>query len=819
MGPKLTPLNQIVVPDPKPDESYRIQMLDREYTFVGLKALLGAADLEKSGDRNAGLSAKTEVEREAARAILSDLTLQHLYDRPLTDSKGAVDSVMRVNYDIDQAIFRDIAAMTVGELKDHLLASDAAEVCRLGFGMTGVMVAAVTKIMDVHDLVFAARKIRRPTKARTRIGMPNTLSSRIQPNHPTDDLTAITAQLYIGLSMGNGDLMFGLNPAQDTVENISACLHQFDKVRRETGAPTQICVLSHIKTQLQCLEQGAPVEILFQSLAGTDATLTEEFEVTVDLLDNACRTMLEKGPLRQEGATHSLYFETGQGSEFSYNKHNGIDMATTEALTYGLCRRYNPCMVNNVTGFIGPETHATNHECIYSSLQDHFMGKLIGLPMGMAPCYTLHADITMEGQQIATSLLAAAGANYYMDVYLGADRMLAYFDTSGHDDQTLKELYNYRPTPEFYEWCLEKGIYREDESGWITRGENWGNPRMFCRSDEEFQSLMESVPQNYGQEKSSATMPTAGPRMKNAVARKLRGNMAVAREAARSLLRLDEFDPATFRRMDSLATSLEQHHNDPESGARLTPESLQQLAGENNDIQIVVTDGLSAEAVHHSVPEMLPVLEDGLRAHGYRLGKTIVVPHGRVKLGETVADAVGAKLIILLLGERPGGDARSSRSMSAYMVYRLHDESIRAEAIRYSGDSAIAFENTVVTNIYHGGIPPVEAGALVAERSHQIMSHQAAGNRLNSLLGTGVAKESRTPVDMPVTTETPAVVETSGYMKDFGRQRLICETDMKRVLAEAVKEIRVSRRAILTPMTRDLLKQHNIAVVFNDPVY
>ncbi|CAM3598536.1 ethanolamine ammonia-lyase subunit EutB [Parendozoicomonas haliclonae] len=821
MGAKLTPLDQIFVPAPKADETYTITMLDREYSFTGLKALLGAADLEKSGDRNAGLAARDEVEREAARAILSDMTLQHLYDRPLTDNKGQVDSVMRVNYDIDMAIFNEISAMTIGELKDHLLEADAQEVRRIGFGMTGVMVSAVAKIMDVHDMIFATRKIRRPTKARTSIGMPNTLSSRIQPNHPTDDLTAITAQLYIGMSMGSGDLMFGLNPAEDTVENISSCLHLFDKVRREHGVPTQICVLSHIKTQLQCLENGAPVEMIFQSLAGTDATLVEEFDVTVDLLDEACRTMAAKGPLLKDGGVHQIYFETGQGSEFSYNKHNGIDMATTEALTYGLCRRYDPCMVNNVTGFIGPETHATNHECIYSSLQDHFMGKLIGLPMGMAPCYTLHADITMEGQQMATSLLSASGANYYMDVYLGADRMLAYFDTSGHDDQTMREIYNYRTTPEHYQWCLAKGIFKEDEEGNITRGENWGNPRMFCKSDEEFQALMESVPQNYGfsnTDKTVKRVPTAGPRMKNSVARELRSNIAIAREAARSTIRMDEFAALNFRRLDSEAGCIEEHHNAPDMGARLNAESLAKLSHENRDIQIVVTDGLSAEAVHHSVPDMLPVLEDGLRARGYTLGQTIVVPHGRVKLSESIAEAINAKVVIMLLGERPGGDARSSRSMSAYMVYNINDEETRSKAVEYSGDSTIGFEDTVVNNIYYGGIPPIEAGALVAERTHQILVNKAAGNRLNTILGASLTKTAKAEptVVAPASAQqtAPQAAETVDGGADFSGQKLISEADIRKVLHGGACTITIRRGALITPAARDLMIQHKIETSF-----
>ena len=448
----LLPLDEIKLPELKAPQPYTINLHDRSFTFRDLKHVLGAADISKAGDRKAGLAAEDEVMREAARAVVSNMTLQYLFDQPLTTVQGRIDSVMRVNYDIDHAVFADIASLTLGELKDDLLRANGERIRQVGSALTGVMVAALTKLLDTHELIFLAKKLKRgaASKARTVVGLPGTLSSRLQPNHPTDNLSGLTMLIYAGLSTGSGDALIGLNPAIDTVANISATLHHLDQVRKDTGAPTQICVLSHIKTQLACLEEGAPVEIMFQSLAGTERTLTDEFDVTVELLDHAYHTMLQRGALAKV-AENFMYFETGQGSEFSYGKHEGIDMATTEALCYGLARRYKPFMVNNVTGFIGPETHLDNHEMIYSCLQDHFMGKMLGLPMGMAPCYTLHSQVTLEGQQMATELLTAAGANFFMDVYLGTDRMLAYFDTSGHDDQTLREIYDLRPAPEFLE--------------------------------------------------------------------------------------------------------------------------------------------------------------------------------------------------------------------------------------------------------------------------------------------------------------------------------------------------------------------------------
>src|SRR4029077_9704371 len=335
----LKPLDQIPVPDPPPDEIYRVRLFDHDYSFVGLKSLLGAADFSKAGDRGAGLSAPTEVVREAARMILSSLTLAHLYDRPLTDDEGRVDSVMRVGYDVDLDRFRSISSWTLGQLKDFLLEAPGDETAPLGLALTSVTAAAVCKLMDVHDLVLAARKITRVSKARTTLGLAGTLSSRCQPNHPVDDLRGITLLVYSGFSMGGGDAIIGVNPAIDTVENVSAMLTHLDKVRAAIGAPTQICVLAHVKTQLGCLERGAPVEVMFQSLAGTEKTNLTEFDISIDLLDHAWRTMAEKGALAGV-AQNFMYFETGQGSEYTYAKHNGIDMATCEALCYGLARRY-----------------------------------------------------------------------------------------------------------------------------------------------------------------------------------------------------------------------------------------------------------------------------------------------------------------------------------------------------------------------------------------------------------------------------------------------------------------------------------------------
>lgn len=723
---ELKPLAEIPLPKPRPSE-YRRHLVGREFHFESLKALLAAADISKAGDRHAQLAAPDEITREAARDILSSLTLAELYDTPLLDGNERVDAIMRVNYDVDLQAFGALAQRTLGELRDWLLSSSKDEVATVGTALTGVMGAALAKLCDVHELVLLASRIQRTTRARTTLGLPGTLSSRLQPNHPTDDLRGVTLLVYWGLSLGAGDALLGINPAVDTVENVGRLLRHLDRLRTQTGVPTQICVLGHIKTQLACLEKGDPVEILFQSLAGTESTLLTEFDVSVDLLDQGYRTMAERGPL-QDIAKQWMYFETGQGSEFTYGKHNGLDMTTAEALCYGLARRYDPFMVNNVTGFIGPETHLDNFEMIVANLQDHFMGKLLGLPMGMAPCYTLHSKIALEGQQIATQLLTAAGANYYMDVCLNTDRMLAYFDTSGHDDQTLREIYQKRPAPEFAKWALEREIFALSADGTVRRGANWSKPEIFCSSSGELAELVSATPAAYG-------FDAAGVRPASSVSRTTRLHQAVGREAIQAELCVEKLGGiGRVREIATRATSKDEHLNHPDAGSYLSDDAVAMLSRESCQVQLLISDGLSADAVHANSNDVVAVLSDAFAARKIRQGQTLAARYGRVKLAERIADATGAELVVHLIGERPGGDAASSRSMSAYLVYALGDQQAQRAAAKFSGNPDIRFEYTVISNIHAGGLPAVEAGGVIAEKIFQILEHQAAGNRLEAIL-------------------------------------------------------------------------------------
>jgi len=366
---------------------------------------------------------------------------------------------------------------------------------------------------------------------------------------------------------------------------------------------------------------------------------------------------------------------------------------------------------------------------VLANLQDHFMGKLLGLPMGMAPCYTLHSNITLEGQQMATQLLAAAGANYYMDVALNTDRMLAYFDTSAHDSQTLRELHGRTTTPEFLEWAVERGIFERSASGEIVRGPNWGNPRIFCRNEGEYQSLLRATPAVPG-------FTHAGPRPADEVSRQLRLHQAKAREAIHADLDLEQLARlAPLCVLETEAANKDDYLNHPHRGARLTADSEAGLKPAACDVHVVVSDGLSAEAVRANIEELLPVLLDGLESRQVKLGGLFAVRYGRVKLAEAIAERTAARLTILLIGERPGGDALAAQSLSAYLVYQLLDADERQAAARFSKHSEIRFEYTVISNIYSGGLPAVEAGAVLVERACQILEHHAAGNRLEALIG------------------------------------------------------------------------------------
>ena len=433
------------------------------YQFRDITDVLAKANEPKAADRLQGIAAKTESERIAARVVLANLTIQDLVENPTIPYEE--DEVTRLNIDgMNKRTYESMKQMTVGQLREWIL--DTHTTCdmliRASRAFSGEVVAAVAKIMSAMDLIIGASKIHRITRCNTAIGHPGTLSFRLQANSTTDNPETILMGVMEGITYGSGDACLGINPVEDNVDStrrIADALYEF-MIKNEV--PTQLTVLSHLTTQMESLKQGAPLSMLFQSVAGNQKT-NDNFCVNKALIEEAYQLVREQGI---SVGPNLMYFETGQGSEVSVGCDLGVDEMTLEARTYGFARYFDPFMVNNVSGFIGPETIYDGKEMIRANLEDHFMGKLIGLPMGMAPCYTNHTSISMDDQQIATMLLSMAGANYFMGLPLGDDVMLAYMDTSFHDDATLRKLTNRKPAPEFFRWMVKKGFM--DENGDLT---------------------------------------------------------------------------------------------------------------------------------------------------------------------------------------------------------------------------------------------------------------------------------------------------------------------------------------------------------------
>jgi ethanolamine ammonia-lyase large subunit len=429
-----------------------------------LRELFAKANEEKSGDQLAGTAAHSERERVAAKRTLADLPLADIIAHPLIE-----DDVTRLIADsCNRDSFQTIRSMTVGELREHILddAVGDGELKALQWGITPEMAAAVAKIMSNRDLVLAASKIRNITRCRNTMGERGVLGIRLQPNHPTDDLGGILLSAFEGLLYGCGDAVIGVNPATDSIETVASVLHTLARLIEVYGIPTQACCLAHITTQLAALERGAPADLLFQSVAGTEMA-NRSFGITLSLLREGRECVLEHHRRRNEDGgwigTNVMYFETGQGSALSAEAHCGIDQLTLEARAYGVARVFDPFLVNSVVGFIGPEYLYDERQITRAGLEDHFMGKLLGLPMGCDVCYTNHANADQNSADNLMLLLAAAGCNYFMGVPCADDIMLNYQSTSYHDAVAVRKIFNLRPAPEFLAWLERMNIYHEQQ--------------------------------------------------------------------------------------------------------------------------------------------------------------------------------------------------------------------------------------------------------------------------------------------------------------------------------------------------------------------
>lgn len=432
----------------------------RTYTFAGLRELLAKATPARSGDYLAGVAAGSAEERVAAQMALAGLPLATFLNEAVVPYEK--DEVTRLIMDThDAAAFATIRHLTVGDFRDWLLgdAADEAVLARTAPGITPEMAAAVSKIMRIQDLVLVARKCRVVTRFRNTIGLPGTLSTRLQPNHPFDDASGIAASLFDGLMYGSGDAVIGINPATDNVAQVIKLVTMLGEIIDRYAIPTQSCVLTHVTNTLAAIERGAPVDLVFQSIAGTEAA-NASFGIDLALLEEARAAALSLG--RGTLGENLMYFETGQGSALSSNTHHGLDQQTCEARAYAVARAFQPLLVNSVVGFIGPEYLYDGKQITRAGLEDHFCAKLLGLPMGVDVCYTNHAEADQDDMDVLLTMLGAAGCSFVMGVPGADDIMLNYQTTSFHDALYARRVLGLRPAPEFAAWLRGLGIFKGD---------------------------------------------------------------------------------------------------------------------------------------------------------------------------------------------------------------------------------------------------------------------------------------------------------------------------------------------------------------------
>ena len=442
----------------------KTKLFGHVYEFKSVREVMAKANEEKSGDKLAGIAAETAEERVAAKYVLSNLTLNDLRNNPAVPYEE--DEVTRIiQDDVNEQIFNKMKNWTVAEFREWLLdeSTTGEMIRRASKGITSEIVAGVCKLMSNLDLIYAAKKMRVSAHCNTTIGLPGTFSSRLQPNHTTDDPKGIMASMMEGLSLGCGDAVIGLNPVDDSVESVARILKMFDEFKNKWEVPTQICVLAHVTTQTEAAQRfGAPLDLMFQSIAGSQKG-NEAFGLTAAMLEEGRQTMLTNSTAT---GPNVMYFETGQGSELSSEAHNGWDQVTMEARCYGFAKRFQPFLVNTVVGFIGPEYLYDSKQVTRAGLEDHFMGKLTGIPMGCDACYTNHMKADQNDIENLATLLVAAGCNYIMGVPEGDDCMLMYQCTGYHEAAALREVFGLRPIKEFDQWLEKMGF---SENGKLTK--------------------------------------------------------------------------------------------------------------------------------------------------------------------------------------------------------------------------------------------------------------------------------------------------------------------------------------------------------------
>ena len=693
------------------------------YAFVDLKTLLARATPLRSGDVLAGVAAQSAQERVAAQKALADVALASFLSEAVIPYE--TDEVTRLICDThDAAAFAPVSHLTVGGLRDWLLSSAATAdtLSALAPGLTPEMAAAVCKIMRLQDLILVGGKCRVVTRFRNTIGLPGRLSTRIQPNHPTDDPRGVAASLLDGLLLGGGDAVIGINPASDNVDGAVRLLVMVDDLRQRFDMPTQSCVLTHVTNTMQVMERGAPVDLVFQSIAGTEAA-NKGFGITLSLLGEAREMALALG--RGTVGDNVMYFETGQGSALSAGAHAGVDQQTVEARAYAVARTFAPLLVNTVVGFIGPEYLYDGKQIMRAGLEDHFCGKLLGLPMGCDVCYTNHAHADQDDMDALLTLITAAGCTFIMGVPGADDVMLNYQSTSFHDALYVRQVLGRRPAPEFEAWLTRMGVL--DDAGshrhLLTAALSSGSPVVAALSEMAlpgaqiapatvWNRIRQFTPARIG-------IPPVGVSQPTGAHLDFQWDHAQARDAVQASLdaacltgELQALGLDTLL-LRSQAADRETYLQRPDLGRRLDDASRMLVAGASGDFSVVfvVADGLSATAVNRHAAALLRAVLPALHKEAWSIGPVVLVEQGRVAVGDEVAGGLGAEMVVVLIGERPG--LSSPDSLGVYLTW-------------HPGPQTLDSERNCLSNVRPEGLPCTVTAArllhLMFEAHHRRIS-------------------------------------------------------------------------------------------------
>jgi ethanolamine ammonia-lyase large subunit len=727
-----------------PAPVYQASCGTERFTFTTLVELLAKANEEKSGDQIAGIAARSHRERIAAKIALANTRLSDFIDSPLIDPNS--DEVSRLLLDTyDQQLFQQIASWTVGELRNWLLddQNDSAALSSIGRAIIPEIAAAVAKLMSNMDLIFVASRIRNVSKLCSTLGESGVLGIRIQPNHPYDDVRGILLSTLEGLRFGCGDAVIGVNPAIDSVETVGHILQTLNRLIETTKIPTQACCLAHITTQLHVLEKGIGIDLLFQSIAGSEAA-NKSFGINLAMLREGQQAVLEshwRQPERYIG-NNVMYFETGQGSALSSESHHGVDQLTLEARAYGVARTFAPFLVNSVVGFIGPEYLFDERQITRAGLEDHFMGKLLGLPMGCDVCYTNHAVADKNSTDNLMLLLASAGCNFFMGVPGSDDVMLNYQSTSYHDAALVRQLFHQAPTPEFAYWMK----HSEFAANFLLPLDQQNNslplrtdsplshesPSISHRIIDDLllqpNSLASFTPSrsvaSNNNELSLAArlnLGTCGVGLPTEPLLMLREDHANAIDAVqRDIHVATDFEKTWVSKFNMIEVSSRcfnkrEYLLRPDLGRQLREEATATIlenCPKNATIQFLIGDGLSATAAIHQAPPLLERLIELSKDNNWTIGTPIFIRYCRVGILNDIGELLQPKIVILLIGERPG--LATAESLSAYMAFSPK-----------SGDTDA--NRNLVSNIHPQGVTTQQAAHRVISLATQMIAASTSG--------------------------------------------------------------------------------------------